>query len=135
MGSEDDPLQGFSWRSGAIRDTTGIIIWNDIFLHTDERTGEKFAIIIMDTQGLFDNQTSPLDNSRIFALGTLLSSNQVLNLSDVIQEDQLQYLQFATEFARFTALDSDETNRKPFQNLTFLMRDWVRICSQNASFI
>jgi len=87
-------------------------------------TGEKIAIVIMDTQGLFDNETSPADNSRIFALGTLISSIQVLNLSAIIQEDQLQYLQFATEFARFAAADSQGQGGKPFQNLLFLIRDW-----------
>lgn len=79
----------------------------------------------MDTQGLFDNETTPLNNSRIFALGTLISSIQILNLSNVIQENQLQYLHYATEFARFAAMDSKRSSRKPFQSLVFLIRDWV----------
>jgi atlastin len=124
MGGAEDPLNGFSWRGGTKRDTTGIILWSDIFLHTLENTGEKIAIVIMDTQGLFDNETSPADNSRIFALGTLISSIQVLNLVGIIQEDQLQYLQFATEFARFASADSQGASGKPFQNLLFLIRDW-----------
>jgi atlastin len=95
MGSADDPLSGFSWKAGSIRDTTGIIIWSDIFLHQFD-TGEKIAILLMDTQGLFDSKTTPADNSRIFALGTLISSVQVVNLNGVIQEDQLQYLQVSS---------------------------------------
>lgn len=75
-------------------------------------------------KGLFDNETSPMDNSRIFALGTLISSIQILNLVGIIQEDQLQYLQFATEFAKFAARDSQDATGKPFQNLLFLIRDW-----------
>jgi len=122
IGPEDEPLIGFSWRSGTQRDTTGIIMWSDVFLHTRETTGEKIAIILMDTQGLFDTKSSPADNSRIFALGTLISSFQIFNLVGIIQEDQLQYLQFATEFARFAAQDSQDG--KPFQNLLFLIRDW-----------
>ncbi|XP_070509052.1 atlastin-like [Chironomus tepperi] len=124
MGNGEEPLRGFTWRSGTKRDTTGIIMWSDVFLHTLELTGEKIAIVVMDTQGLFDNETSPADNSRIFALGTLISSIQVLNLVGIIQEDQLQYLQFATEFARFAAADSQGQAGKPFQNLLFLIRDW-----------
>lgn len=54
---------------------------------------EKLAIILMDTQGLFDTKTSPTDNSRIFALGTLISSVQIFNLNNLIQENQLEYLQ------------------------------------------
>ncbi|KAL7014862.1 hypothetical protein ACKWTF_016156 [Chironomus riparius] len=125
MGAKDEPLRGFSWRSGATRDTTGIIVWSDVFLHNCEMTGEKIAIIVMDTQGLFDTLTTATGNSRIFALGTLISSIQVLNLSGVVQEDQLQYLQFATEFAKFAAADKNQLNAKPFQNLMFLVRDWV----------
>jgi atlastin len=54
-----------------------------------------------------------------------MSSTQIFNLTDLIQEDQLQYLQFATEYARF----SSSTNTKncaqtPFQHLIFLIRDW-----------
>lgn len=99
-------------------------MWEDVFLHTIATTGEKIAIVVMDTQGLFDNETSPADNSRIFALGTLISSIQTLNLVGIIQEDQLQYLQFATEFAKFAAQDSRGEAGKPFQNLLFLIRDW-----------
>lgn len=125
MGDENDPLAGFSWRSGASRDTTGIVYWNDIFLYENNQKDEKIAIVIMDTQGLFDNRTSPQHNSRIFALGTLLSSIQILNISGIIQEDQLEYLHFATEFARFASMESRDGDLKPFQNLVFLIRDWV----------
>ena len=121
IGDSETPLTGFSWRSGVDRDTTGLIIWSDVFLH-DKSDGEKLAIILMDTQGLFDNQTTIADNSKIFALGTLLSSVQILNLFSIIQEDHLQYLQFATEFARFASNSS--AGGKPFQNFMFLIRDW-----------
>jgi len=124
MGEPHEPLAGFSWRSGTKRDTTGIIMWSDVFLHTIDRTGERIAIFVMDTQGLFDNDSTPTDNSRIFGIGTVISSIQVLNLLNRVQEDQLQYLQFAAEFTKFTALQEDELNGKPFQNLTFLIRDW-----------
>jgi len=73
MGKADEPLAGFSWQSGARRDTIGIIMWSDVFLHTVDKTGEKIAIFVMDTQGLFDNDSTPTDNSRIFSLGTLIS--------------------------------------------------------------
>ena len=124
MGAADVPLTGFSWRSGGTRDTTGIIIWSDVFLATNE-IGEKYSIVLMDTQGLFDSETSPADNSRIFALGTLISSVQIFNLNGVIEENQLQYLQLATDFAKLAANDNQQTiTTKPFQKLMFLIRDW-----------
>ena len=122
MGSSTESLKGFSWKAGSTRVTSGITMWNDVFLHT--LNGEKIAIVVMDTQGLFDNQTTEQDNSKIFSLGTLLSSIQVLNLSRQIQEDQLNYLRFATEFASFTVIEQKSTAGKPFQQLTFLVRDW-----------
>jgi len=124
MGNGEEPLKGFTWKSGPKRDTTGIVMWSDVFLHTIDQTGEKIAIFVMDTQGLFDNQSTPTDNSRIFALGTLISSIQVLNLMNRTQEDQLQYLQFATEFAKFASKNKKDLSVKAFQNLTFLIRDW-----------
>lgn len=122
MGMPEDPLKGFSWRSGTIRETTGIIFWSDVFLY-DNPNGEKLAILVVDTQGLFDNETSTADNSKIFALSTLLTSIQILNLSGLVQENHLQYLQFATEYAKFSTNNSQQ-DFKPFQSFMFLIRDW-----------
>ncbi|CRK86731.1 CLUMA_CG000564, isoform A [Clunio marinus] len=123
MGNQDEPLRGFSWRSGTARETTGIIFWSDVFLY-DNPSGEKLAILVVDTQGLFDNETSTADNSKILSLSTLLSSIQILNLHGVVQEDQLQYLQFATEYAKFTSNHDTKQSFKPFQSFLFLVRDW-----------
>lgn len=40
LGDENEPLTGFSWRGGSERDTTGILMWSDIFLH-ETPSGEK----------------------------------------------------------------------------------------------
>jgi atlastin len=114
IGAAEAPLEGFSWRSGTQRDTTGIIFWSDVFLSGDR------AILIVDSQGLFDNETSTVDNSKIFSLVTLMTSVEILNLQGLIQEDHLQYLQFATEYAKFMTGQSS----KPFQSFVFLLRDW-----------
>jgi atlastin len=95
MGSPDEPLTVFSWKPGVTRDTSGIVFWSDVFLQTTE-SGEKMAIFLVDSQGLFDTQMSPADNSRIFALTTLISLVQILNVKDNIQENQLEYLQVST---------------------------------------
>lgn len=51
---------------------------------------------------------------------------QIYNLNDVIQENQLQYLQLATDFAKFAANNSnDASSTAPFQDLLFLLRDWI----------
>ncbi|CAG9809102.1 unnamed protein product [Chironomus riparius] len=136
VGNLEEPLTGFTWRGGASRDTTGVVLWSDVFLdeQKDPKTKkiEKLAIILMDTQGLFDTKTSATDNSRIFALGTLISSVQIFNLNDVIQENQLEYLHMATDFAKFAMkqhkkYSKGSKNYKPFQTLIFLMRDWQNV--------
>lgn len=127
IGGPDEPLQGFSWKSGPHRHTTGIVMWSDVFLTEQMGTdgkNEKIAIFLVDTQGLFDSMTSSGDNSRIFALGTLLSSVQIFNLNGVVQENQLEYLHMATEYAMLVTNNSVSSRVKPFQNLLFLFRDW-----------
>ncbi|KAL3286050.1 hypothetical protein HHI36_000563 [Cryptolaemus montrouzieri] len=42
IGLDDTPLDGFSWRGGSERDTTGILMWSEIFL-TELVTGEKVS--------------------------------------------------------------------------------------------
>lgn len=122
MGNPQDPLRGFSWRAGTTRETTGVIFWSDVFLY-DNPNGQKIAIVVVDTQGLFDTETSTADNSKIFSLSTMLSSIQILNLNGLVQEDHLQYMQFATEYAKFTSNNIQQAY-KPFQSFMFLMRDW-----------
>lgn len=43
------PLEGFSWRGGAERDTTGILLWSQVY-KVKTPSGEEVAVILMDTQ-------------------------------------------------------------------------------------
>lgn len=47
-------------------------------------SGEKVAVLFMDTQGSFDSHSTVKDCATIFALSTMTSSIQVYNLSQVI---------------------------------------------------
>lgn len=120
LGPQDVPLDGFSWRGGSERDTTGILMWSEIFL-SELATGEKVAIILLDTQGAFDSESTVKDCATVFALSTMISSVQIYNLSQNIQEDDLQHLQLFTEYGRLALAD---TGAAPFQRLQFLVRDW-----------
>jgi len=123
LGDEDEELDGFKWDGGSKRVTSGIHIWNEVFLH-DYEDGRKVAILLMDTQGTFDNKTTMKDCTTIFALSTLLSSVQIYNISNNLQEDQLQYLQYFSEYGRMAS----KTGDKPFQKLMILVRDWFHVC-------
>ncbi|XP_055380890.1 atlastin [Condylostylus longicornis] len=120
LGDDEEPLTGFSWRGGSERDTTGILMWSDVFTY-DYPNGDKIAILLLDTQGAFDSQSTVKDCATVFALSTMLSSVQIYNLSQNIQEDDLQHLHLFTEYGRLALADS---GKKPFQRLQFLVRDW-----------
>lgn len=97
LGDPKEPLKGFVWKSGTQRETVGIVFWSDVFLY-DTPTGEKIAVYVMDTQGLFDHNSSPTDNIRIFSLSALISSVQMLNIFNMIEESHLEYLQVVLMF-------------------------------------
>ncbi|KAF5271746.1 hypothetical protein FQA39_LY08069 [Lamprigera yunnana] len=120
MGLPDAPLEGFSWRGGSERDTTGILMWSEVYL-TELESGERLAVILLDTQGAFDSESTVRDCATVFALSTMVSSVQIYNLSQNIQEDDLQHLQLFTEYGRLALAD---TGKSPFQRLQFLVRDW-----------
>uniref|UniRef100_A0A671NNA3 Atlastin-3-like n=1 Tax=Sinocyclocheilus anshuiensis TaxID=1608454 RepID=A0A671NNA3_9TELE len=101
LGQENEPLTGFSWRGGSEPETTGIQLWSEVFI-VRKKDGSEVAVLLMDTQGAFDSQSTVKDCATIFALSTMTSSIQIYNLSQNIQEDDLQQL----------------------QSLMFLVRDW-----------
>lgn len=110
---------GFEWKNGSHAHTTGILIWPEIFYQTKD--GKEIAIILMDTQGIFAPNSTNFENTGIFAFSTMLTSVQIYNVSQTIQEDYLQNLQLFTEYGRIALKQSNEP---PFQHLWFLIRDW-----------
>ncbi|XP_065933795.1 atlastin-1 [Magallana gigas] len=77
----------------------------------------------MDTQGVFDNESTLQDCASIFALSNLISSVQIYNLMQQLQEDDLQHLEFFTEFGKLVSEQADKTGVSN-SRLIFLIRDW-----------
>ncbi|XP_037524729.2 atlastin-1-like [Rhipicephalus sanguineus] len=77
----------------------------------------------MDTQGTFDSQSTTKESTTIFSLSMLTSSVQIYNVMSNISENDLQHLQFFTEYGR---LAQKANGTKAFQKLLFLVRDWDR---------
>lgn len=122
MGEHNEPLDGFSSKHGSKADTQGIIMWSDVFLHEGS---EKIAIILMDTEGLFEPGKPPIANARIFGVTNLISSIQILNVKENIQENDLEYLEMTTGLTRAIADNAIKTrNAKLFQKLIFLIQDF-----------
>ena len=111
----------FSWRGGTKRDTTGILAWPELFKLKNSSNGKEFALLILDTQGTFDDESSVRDNATIFALACMTSSKIVYNLTQQLQEDNLQHLALFTNYGK---LALEQGQLRPFQSLCFLIRDW-----------
>lgn len=120
----NEEIGGFEWRRGIDRMTTGIHMSSEVFKH-DYEDGRKIAIILLDTQGIFDTEADIDDCTTIFALSTLLSSVQMFNISQNIQATDLQHLQL---FAGYGRLAANQNGLRPSQKLLFLVRDW---CNQD----
>lgn len=112
---------GFHYRPGTVRDTIGISMWSKPFLIT-KPGGKKLAVILMDSQGLYDHTTSADDNVRIFTIVSLLSSSLILNTRANIDTNKLSQLKYFMEYAKLGSTVSKGS--KPFQRLTFLLRDF-----------
>eukprot|EP00092_Neocalanus_flemingeri_P026980 GFUD01029254.1.p1 GENE.GFUD01029254.1~~GFUD01029254.1.p1 ORF type:complete len:647 (+),score=136.47 GFUD01029254.1:235-2175(+) len=121
LSNEDVPkVNGFPWKGGMMRYTSGVHLWTDPFI-VKGAEGEELAVFLMDTQGTFDHKTTVKENMTVFALSTMTSSHLMYNLMHVIREDHLQHLQLFTEYGRLALKSSGTT---PFQKLHFLVRDW-----------
>nr|XP_037272020.1 atlastin-1-like isoform X1 [Rhipicephalus microplus] len=119
----DAPLRGFDWRAGCERHTTGILVWNEVFLVKTSQ-GHEIAVLLMDTQGMHDDHSTIKESATIFALSTMMSSVLVYNLSQNILESDLHYLQLFADYGR---LAQQQSPGKPFQKLLFLVRDWYHL--------
>lgn len=118
--SNENLFNGFKWRYGRKPETSGIWMWSEVFTH-DFENGEKIAIILFDTQGIFDMKSTVKDNAVTFSISMMLSSNLIYNIKENIQEDDLQHLEMFSEYGR---LAMEQTSEKPFQYLLFMVRDW-----------
>jgi len=116
----------FPSRGGRERVTTGINLWCDPFITT--RNGQEVAILLIDCQGLFDDQSTAQQNAIIYSLSSLLSSVMIYNLKEQIDESTLQQLYFHADYTQAIALDGENgivSDR--VQDLIILIRDFAFI--------
>lgn len=115
--------QGFKWRIGIKPETNGIWMWPEIFTHNFEN-GDKVAIIVLDTQGMFDHTSSIRDCTAIFTISMLMSSMLCYNVMRGVEEDKLQYLHFFLNYAHWAMKNA---RSKASQKLLFIIRDWPHV--------
>eukprot|EP01038_Epipyxis_sp_PR26KG_P007123 gene7123-9720_t len=111
--AEEKKKMSFAWRGGQDRQTTGIWMWSEPFIRKSS-SGNDIAILLMDTQGMFDNETTMSLTAQIFGLSTLVSSYQIYNVDKRIQEDNLQHLALFSEYGRMALIpqESEESAEK-----------------------
>lgn len=105
----------FVSRRGADVQTLGVWILNKIFVHNGK------AIVLMDTQGIFDQELNQAMTIALISLSTIISSYQIYNLDKRIQEDHLCNMAY---FSAYSSLVSNTDNTKIGQTLCLLVRDW-----------
>jgi len=153
----------FDWRGGTERNTTGMWMWSDPYFLPGP-SGDV-AVLLVDTQGMFDHETTVGLTAAIFGLSTLLSSYQIYNVDKRIQEDNLQQLALFSEYGRM-AFEAEEkaaatgvidmgdkdgegetkeqipasskkkvSMHSPFQKIEFLIRDWQNFDTEDETDI
>lgn len=105
----------FTSRRGSNIQTLGVWVLNKIFVH------EGKAIILMDSQGIFDRELNQAMTIALISLSTIVSSYQIYNLDKRIQEDHLCNMAY---FSAYSSLISNTENSKIGQTLCLLVRDW-----------
>ncbi|XP_043405605.1 RING finger protein 112 isoform X3 [Chelonia mydas] len=119
MGREDEILEGFEWRADEERVTNGVWAWSQpIWVPTQ---GRKVAVLLVDTEGSMDIAIEKETSIKLSAFSMLLSSYQILNISNKVNDTDLEYLEM---FVRVAEEVGKAYRLEPIQHLDLLVRDW-----------
>jgi atlastin len=109
---------GFAWKRGDDRVTTGMWLWSRPYIIIRNKNargrGRSLAVLLMDTQGLGDSETTRKLTNAIFGLSVLISSYQIFNLTHSLQDGHLQELALFTEYANVVnaaAREADQSSQ------------------------
>jgi heat shock protein 1/8 len=132
--NKDKPLDhGFRWTLSHEHETSGMLMWSKPFI-VKQPNEQEVAVLLMDTQGTYDEVSTPRERSAIVGLSLLTSSCLIFNFSNMLQEDCLESLHAYIQYG-LMAMQKDPTGDEsmeidsdasefPFQRLFFLIRDW-----------
>ncbi|XP_073491640.1 RING finger protein 112-like isoform X2 [Aquarana catesbeiana] len=115
LGAEDEPLQGFEWRSGIDSTTKGLWMWSRPFILGNK--GEKVAVYILDTEGSLDIEGDRESCIKLSALSMLISSHLIFNVASCLKETELDYMEMYLHMG-------EEYGSQRLQYLDILIRDW-----------
>lgn len=110
---------GFGVSPGTRPNTRGILFWNEPFIIRG-KDRKDICLLVMDTQGLWDYETTNEFNVCVFGLSAVLSSFLIFNSKNSLNMDQLKLFSNLSEFSKGVA-----SHLKAFQQLNFLIRDFA----------
>lgn len=133
-----EPLVGFKWRpSDFSRNAAEIVVWNDVFLHDDSEN--SYAILLMDTQGVYNSGLSITSVANILALNALFSTFFIYNVEFPMSTDNFESLRLSLEHGK-NLLDAkvnhegEDFAAQPFHSFAFLFHDVNRKVDQRWGF-
>ena len=127
MTSEGDQISGFEVNGGTIAVTKGILFWNKPFI-IRRPNGKKMCLLLMDTQGLWDDNTDNYFNCCIFGLSCVISSYVIFNQKRNINSEELKRLAGLSMLSKEMVCDG---RKKTFQKLDILLRDFENLSLRN----
>ena len=83
---------------------------------------KEVAVLLMDTQGMFDLESAVKHSATVFALSDMISSVQVFSVTSGLRDYYMHVLQLYSEYGRLAIGVKEQV---PFQSLMFLIRDWL----------
>lgn len=93
--------------------TKGIWMWSQPIVMTNPATGTPINILVIDTEGIGAPTADATHDTRIFALGLLLSSYFIYNSVGSIDEQALSNMSLVTNLSR--KLRSSASSSSPFE--------------------
>jgi atlastin len=110
---------GFEWKNTITPVTKGIWMWSKPFIFKNS-VDEEIAILLMDSQGVFDDVTDSRDWKTIIGITLLISSIFIFNLFTDIQENNLSDLETFLAYGKM-AKKNDLNEEYPFQKLVKIL--------------
>ncbi|KAL3183678.1 hypothetical protein MRX96_033773 [Rhipicephalus microplus] len=81
----DAPLRGFEWRAGCERHTTGILVWNEVFLQSPGKPFQKLLFLVRDWYHLSDAEYGNDGGRKILDRRLQISEHQPKQLQELRQ--------------------------------------------------
>ena len=114
---KEKPSEGdlFKWETADRGVTSGIWFHSKPFIV--KTAGKYTAVLLMDTQGLFDTGTSAQADLRVFGLSLSLSSHQILNVKGNIDRQLFDKINLFSSYANDVSRQIDEVRAKLFTGI------------------